>query len=103
MVMVALTLSQLSIWPPHLLFQLTPLARGGVASRSYSKGRRNRYPRPRAEVIELVGEANQALPVLVLRAGEASTHASGEADGRQFVVGAERILDARSLIPPPHP
>ncbi|TIO67749.1 MAG: DUF3088 domain-containing protein [Mesorhizobium sp.] len=68
--------------------------------------RRIAFPRPRAEVIELVGDANQALPVLVLRAGEGSTHASGEADGRQFVVGAERIIDAlvaRSLIPPPHP
>lgn len=64
------------------------------------------FPRPRAAVVELVGEANQALPVLVLPAGETSPHASGEANGRQFVSGAERIIDAlvgRDLIPPPHP
>lgn len=68
--------------------------------------RRIAFPRPRAEVIELVGEANQALPVLVLPAGEPSAHASGEANDRKFVSGAERIIDAlveRGLIPPPHP
>ena len=64
------------------------------------------FPRPRAAVVALVGEANQALPVLVLPAGETSPHATGEANGRQFVSGAERIIDAlvgRGLIPPPHP
>jgi hypothetical protein len=64
------------------------------------------FPRPRAEVIELVGEANQALPVLVLPAGQASAYAGGEVNGRQFVSGAERIIDALvgdRLIPPPHP
>jgi hypothetical protein len=64
------------------------------------------FPRPRADVVARVGEANQALPVLVLPAGETSPHASGEANGRQFVSGAERIIDAlvgRDLIPPPHP
>jgi len=68
--------------------------------------RRIAFPRPRAAVVALVGEANQALPVLVLPAGETSPHASGEANGRQFVSGAERIIDAlvgRDLIPPPHP
>ncbi|TPN80486.1 DUF3088 domain-containing protein [Mesorhizobium sp. CU2] len=68
--------------------------------------RRIAFPRPRAEVIELVGEANQALPVLVLPAGQPSAYASGEANGRAFVSGAERIIDAlveRGLIPPAHP
>ncbi|MET2832209.1 DUF3088 family protein [Mesorhizobium shangrilense] len=68
--------------------------------------RRIAFPRPRAEVIELLGEANQALPVLVLPAGQLSAHASGEANGRKFVSGAEPIIDAlveRGLIPPPHP
>ena len=68
--------------------------------------RRIAFPRPRAAVVDLVGEANQALPVLILSAGETSPHASGEANGRQFVSGAERIIDAlvgRDLIPPPHP
>ncbi|AZO48902.1 MAG: DUF3088 family protein [Mesorhizobium sp.] len=68
--------------------------------------RRIAFPRPRAEVVELIGEANQALPVLVLPAGQSSACASGEANGRQFVSGAERIIDALvedRLIPPPHP
>lgn len=68
--------------------------------------RRIAFPRPRADVVELVGEANQGLPVLVLPSGETSPHASGEANGRQFVSGAERIIDAlvgHGLIPPPHP
>ncbi|BAV52579.1 Putative uncharacterized protein (plasmid) [Mesorhizobium loti] len=64
------------------------------------------FPRPRTQVVDLIGEANQALPVLILPAGERSPHASGEANDRQFVSGAERIIDAlvgRELIPPPHP
>ncbi|KUM27256.1 hypothetical protein AU467_02385 [Mesorhizobium loti] len=64
------------------------------------------FARPRAQVVELIGEANQALPVLILPAGQSSAHASGEADGRQFVSGAERIIDALvegRLVPPPHP
>ncbi|MER8692043.1 DUF3088 domain-containing protein [Mesorhizobium opportunistum] len=68
--------------------------------------RRIAFPRPRADVVALVGEANQALPILVLPAGETSPHASGEANGQQFVSGAERIIEAlvgRDLIPPPHP
>lgn len=68
--------------------------------------RRIAFPRPRAEVIELVGEATQALPVLVLPAGEPSAYASGEADCRKSVSGAERIIEAlveRGLISPAHP
>lgn len=68
--------------------------------------RRIAFPRPRTDVVELIGEANQGLPVLVLPSGETSPHASGEANGRQFISGAERIIDAlvgRDLIPPPHP
>ncbi len=68
--------------------------------------RRIDFKRPRAEVVALVGEANQALPVLILRSGETSGQASGEAGGRQFVAGAEPIIAAlveRELIPPPHP
>nr|ABR12878.1 Orf24 [Mesorhizobium sp. CJ1] len=62
--------------------------------------------RPRADVVTLVGEANQAPPVMVPAAGQTSPHASGEANGRQFVSSAERIIDAlvgHGLIPPPHP
>lgn len=64
------------------------------------------FPRPRAEVVEIVGETNQALPVLILPVGATSAHASGEANGRRFISSAERIIDTlveRELIPPPHP
>ncbi|MCG7505037.1 DUF3088 family protein [Mesorhizobium retamae] len=68
--------------------------------------RRIGFRRPRAEVVALVGEANQALPVLILPPGETSGQASGEAGRRQFVAGAEPIIAAlveRGFIPPPHP
>lgn len=68
--------------------------------------RRIDFKRPRAEVVALVGEANQALPILILPPGETSGQASGEAGGRQFVAGAEPILAAlveREFIPPAHP
>ena len=68
--------------------------------------RRLDFKRPRAEVVALVGEANQALPVLILPSGETSAQASGDVGGRQFVAGAEPIIAAlvdRQFIPPPHP
>ncbi|HEV2502115.1 MAG TPA: DUF3088 domain-containing protein [Mesorhizobium sp.] len=68
--------------------------------------RRVDFKRPRAAVVALVGEANQALPVLILPPGETSGQASGEAGGREFVAGAEPIIAAlveRGLVPPPHP
>lgn len=68
--------------------------------------RRVDFKRPRAEVVALLGEANQALPVLILRPGETSGQVSGEAGGRQFIAGAEPIIAAlveREFIPPPHP
>ncbi len=86
------------------------LVEGVIASFPVLEGqldiRRVAFKRPRAELIAVVGEANQALPVLVLPAGETSRQASGEAGGRQFVAGAEPIIAAlveRELIPPPHP
>lgn len=68
--------------------------------------RRIGFSRPRAEIVALIGEAHQALPVLILPPGESFGHASGEAGGRQFVTGAEPIIAAlveRGVIPPPHP
>lgn len=64
------------------------------------------FPRPRARVIEAVGEANQALPVLILPAGETSAAATGEANGRRFASGSEAILATlaeRHGIPVVHP
>lgn len=64
------------------------------------------FPRPRPAVIALVGEANQGLPVLVLPEGVQTTQATGEADGRTFVSGAEPIAAALAelyAIPAAHP
>ena len=52
------------------------------------------FPRPRPDVIALVGEANQGCPVLVL--GDAAPQSVecatiGNFNGRQFISGAEGI------------
>ena len=64
------------------------------------------WPRPRSAVIDLIGEANQSLPVLVLADDappdlDASVH-----NGRRFAAGKDAIvkmLSARHGIPIPHP
>ncbi len=68
--------------------------------------RRIAFPRPRADVIALIGEANQSLPVLVLAddapAGLSATHFKG----RQFLNEPMAILDIlnrRHGYPPAHP
>ena len=64
------------------------------------------FARPRKVVIEAIGEANQALPVLVLPEGEARQAATGSANGRAFAAGAEAILATlaeRHGIPVIHP
>lgn len=64
------------------------------------------WARPRREVIDLVGEANQSLPLLVLAAGESSRHATGSQDGRIFIADKDAILAAlseRHGFPDPHP
>lgn len=68
--------------------------------------RRIAFPRPRGEVVDLIGEASQSLPVLVLPPGEPSPEATSSENGRFFVSGAEKIIQAlvgRGQIPPPHP
>lgn len=68
--------------------------------------RRVGFPRPRREVIGVVGENDQSLPKLVLPAQLRSEHASGEHGSRQYVSGSERILAALGElygIPQPHP
>lgn len=68
--------------------------------------RRVGFARPREEVIARVGEAHQALPLLVLPAGVRSAHETGESGGRAFVAGAEPILAAFAELygaPPAHP
>ncbi|WP_077067135.1 DUF3088 domain-containing protein [Pseudorhizobium marinum] len=64
------------------------------------------WPRPRREVIELVGEENQSLPLLVLAEGETSPHQTGTHKGVAFISDKDKILAAlsdRHGIPVPHP
>ncbi|PPU43909.1 hypothetical protein XcyCFBP4188_09755 [Xanthomonas hortorum pv. cynarae] len=68
--------------------------------------RRVGFPRPRRDVIGLVGESDQSLPKLVLPSGVHSTHASGEHATRQYVSGSEPILATLAelyAIPQLHP
>jgi hypothetical protein len=68
--------------------------------------RRVDFPRPRAAVIELAGEVNQGLPLLVLSKDQALAHISGESNGRKLVAGADQIISALVElygIPKPHP
>lgn len=64
------------------------------------------FPRPRQAVVAAIGEANQALPVLVLPAGETSPSATGIVNGHAFAAGATAILATlaeRHGIPVIHP
>jgi hypothetical protein len=64
------------------------------------------WPRPRREVIELIGAVNQSLPVLILADDADDGLATGSFEGRRFVEGKDAILTAlsrRYFIPSPHP
>ena len=64
------------------------------------------WPRPRQAVIELVGEENQWLPLLVLADGVTSPHQTGSHRGRAFIADKDAILAALSErygFPTPHP
>jgi hypothetical protein len=64
------------------------------------------WPRPRYRVVELVGEENQSLPLLVLADGETSPHQTGTHEGRTFISDKRKILAAlseRHGFPDPHP
>lgn len=64
------------------------------------------WPRPRRPVIDLIGEANQSLPVLVLADDAAPGLETGAHAGRPFVADKDAILRVLSLrhgIPEPHP
>jgi hypothetical protein len=64
------------------------------------------WPRPRQAVIDLVGEANQSLPLLVLASGSTSVHQTGVFKGRAFIGDKDKILAAlseRHGFPDPHP
>lgn len=68
--------------------------------------RRIAFPRPRADVIAVIGEANQSLPVLVLAEDAAAGLATATHAGRGFVNDPMAILDMlhqRHGFPPRHP
>lgn len=52
------------------------------------------FPRPRPEIVELIGEENQSCPVLILAQASAAGVAGieiGEYRGRHFISGAHEI------------
>jgi hypothetical protein len=64
------------------------------------------WPRPRHDVISLVGEENQSLPLLALADDAPAELATGVYCGRRFVSGKDAILSVLSRrhgIPEPHP
>lgn len=64
------------------------------------------WPRPRREVIDLVGEENQSLPLLVLAQGDKSPHQTGSYEGLAFISDKDKILAAlaeRHGFPVAHP
>lgn len=64
------------------------------------------WPRPRTQVIDMVGIENQMLPLLVLPGGEFSKFQSGTFRGQVFINDKDKILAAlseRHGYPEPHP
>lgn len=47
--------------------------------------RRSAFPRPRREIINLIGEENQSMPVLVLAKGSTPPEGAKQADGVFFL------------------
>lgn len=64
------------------------------------------WPKPRQAVVEIVGEDNQSLPLLVLAADAPDELATGKFRGQKFVDDKDAILavlSRRHGIPCPHP
>ncbi|MEP5771858.1 DUF3088 domain-containing protein [Nisaea sp.] len=64
------------------------------------------WPHPRLPLVELVGESNQSLPLLVLKDGATSLHQTGTYEGRALISDKDKILAAlseRHGFPDPHP
>jgi hypothetical protein len=59
------------------------------------------YPRPRAEIVELLGGENQGCPVLILADNpfpQAAEWISGEYQGRRFIAGAKAITNYWAFV-----
>lgn len=64
------------------------------------------WPRPRAEVIAVVGEDNQSLPLLVLAGDAEDTLPARRYGHHRFIADKDEILRVLSLrhgFPEPHP
>ena len=64
------------------------------------------WPHPRHDVIALLGEDHQSLPVMILKSGDTSSLQTGTANGHAFIDGKDNILLAlseRHGFPVPHP
>ncbi len=64
------------------------------------------WSKPRQEVIQLIGEENQSLPVLIFADNVPEQCGARHFNGRQFVADKDDILQAlssRHNIPAPHP
>ncbi|WP_315838604.1 DUF3088 domain-containing protein [Bradyrhizobium prioriisuperbiae] len=64
------------------------------------------WPKPRQSVIDVVGEHNQSVPLLVLAADAPDELATGRYQGQRFVDDKDAILavlSQRHGIPHPHP
>jgi len=64
------------------------------------------WPRPRRAVIDLVGEQNQSLPLLILSRDAPDGFATGTYGSVRFVSGNDEILNVLSRrhgVPDPHP
>jgi hypothetical protein len=64
------------------------------------------WAKPRFPVIELVGEENQSVPLLVLADAGTSGHQTAAYQGRAFISDKDKILAAlseRHGFPAPHP
>lgn len=64
------------------------------------------FSRPREKVIQLAGEENQSLPLLILKDGDRSPLETGTYLGRSLIADPHKILAAlteRHGFPAPHP
>lgn len=64
------------------------------------------WPRPRMDVIELLGEDHQSLPVMILKTGTTSPLQTGFINDHAFIDNKDAILTAlteRHDFPAPHP
>jgi len=64
------------------------------------------WERPRKLVIDVVGEENQSLPLLVLATDRPSKFQTGRFENISFIAGKDKILEAlseRHGFPKPHP